>query len=111
MRLSRADRVPEVQISTRWCNRHRCDAEISSVVISRRLLIQIVHFHESNSRGVIQTAHDRGVVTWLQLCNDCRFAGIARSVAAVRDGLDLTCGDNPADYCVLPVIIGGYQGS
>ena len=29
------------------------------------VLIQIVHFHESNSGGVVYATHDRGVVTWL----------------------------------------------
>ena len=39
----------------------------------QHLLIQIVHFHESNSGGVVYAAHDRGVVTWWQVCDDCRL--------------------------------------
>ena len=31
----------------------------------QHLLIQIVHFHQSNSGGVVYAAHDRGVVTRL----------------------------------------------
>ena len=32
--------------------------------------MQIVHFHKSNAGGVVYTAHDRGVVTWWQVCDN-----------------------------------------
>src|ERR1044071_4756328 len=35
------------------------------------LLIQIVHFHESNSGGVAYTADNGRVVAWWQIRNDC----------------------------------------
>jgi hypothetical protein len=35
-----------------------------------RLLIQIVHFDESNSGGVVYTLQDGGVVAGLQVGND-----------------------------------------
>ena len=46
---------------------------------------KIVHFHQSNSGRVVYTAHDRGVVTCWQLCDDRRFPSVPRSVAAVPD--------------------------
>ena len=58
---------------------------------------KIVHFRESNAGGVVYTAYDRGVVTCWQLCDDCRFPSVARSVAAASDIGDLIAGDNPAD--------------
>src|SRR6516165_9676245 len=35
-----------------------------------RARIQIVHFDESNPSSVVHTVHNRGVVAWLQVCND-----------------------------------------
>ena len=37
----------------------------------QHLLIQIVHFRQSDSGGVVQTAYDRGVVTRRQIRDDC----------------------------------------
>ena len=37
------------------------------------VLIQIVHFHQSNTGGVVYAPHDRGVVTRWQVCDDRRF--------------------------------------
>ena len=48
-----------------------------------RLLIQIVHFDQSNSNGVVYTAHDRGVVARLQVRNNRLLACRSRSMAAV----------------------------
>ena len=77
----------------------------------QHLLMQIVHFHESNSGGIVYTAHDRGVVTWL-----AASAMIADSLrrlerSPVPDILHLIAGDNPADDCIQPVVIGGNQSS
>src|SRR5262245_37750688 len=74
-------------------------------------LIQIVYFNQTDSNGVAYTAHDRGVVARLQVCNDRRFACRSRNVAAVLNIADLTAGDNPAEYCRLPVIISSNQCS
>src|SRR6266481_3321683 len=74
-----------------------------------RYLIQIVHFHQSNANSVVHTTHDRSVVTRWQLRDNCRLPYVARSVAAVHDVVILACGDNPADYRNLPVIIRGNQ--
>ena len=46
------------------------------------LLIQIVYFHEPHSGRGIYTAHDRGVVTWWQVCNDRGFPSVGRRIAA-----------------------------
>src|SRR5438477_156724 len=88
-----------------------CDAEISSVVISSRLLIQIVHFHEGNAGGIVYAAHDRGVVTWWQCCNNRRLPWVCWSMAAVPDPLHLIVHNNPADYRGHPVIVRGNQSS
>src|SRR5437773_7023187 len=73
--------------------------------------MQIVHFHQSNSGGAVYTTHDRGVVARWQVRNDCRFARVSGSVAAVYDILNLVVSDNSADDCSLPVIIRGNQSS
>ncbi len=75
------------------------------------VLIQIVHFHESNPGGVVHTAHDRGVVTWWQRCDDRRLPWVCWSMAAVPYVLDLVAGDNPANYRGHPVIVRGNQSS
>ena len=80
-------------------------------LFSSHLLIQIVHFHESNSGHVVYTTQNRGVVTHWQLCDDRRFPSVTRRVAAVHDLPDLVGGDNSADYRMCPVIIGGNQSS
>jgi hypothetical protein len=74
-----------------------------------RLLIQIVDFDQSNSSGVVYTAHNGGVVARLQVCNDRRLACRSRGVAAVLNIADLIAGDNSAEYRRLPVIIGSKQ--
>src|SRR5512133_3007085 len=76
-----------------------------------RLLIQIVHFDQSNSSGVVYTAQDRGVVARLQISNDRRLACHSRGAAAVLNIADLIAGDNSADYRGLPVIVGSDQRS
>src|SRR5438034_978354 len=73
--------------------------------------MQIVHFHESNSRGAVYTAHDSRVVARWQICDDSRFPSVTRSVTAVLDFLHLVVGDNSADDSSLPVIIRGNQSS
>src|SRR5438876_1021240 len=71
--------------------------------------MQIVHFDESDSNGVVYPAYDRGVVTCWQVSNDRRFSRIPRSVTAILNFLDLIVCDDPADYRSLPVIIRGNQ--
>src|SRR5215469_470585 len=53
--------------------------------------------------------HDRGVITRLQRCNDCRLAWLSWSVPTVLDRANLIAGDDPADYRGLPVIIRSNQ--
>ena len=60
-------------------------------------LMQIVHFHERNSGGVVYPTHDGGVVTRWEVCNDRGFACVRRSVAAVLNILDLVLGDDAAE--------------
>ena len=72
---------------------------------------KIVHFHETDSSGVIYATHNRGVVPRWQICNDRRFEWICRSVAAVLNIGDLVPCDNAADYRMLPVIIRANQRS
>src|SRR5438132_163336 len=74
-------------------------------------LLQIVHFHQSNSGGAVYTAHDGRVVAGRQVCYDRRFPSVTRSVTAVLDFLDLIVGDDAADDGSLPVIIRGNQSS
>src|SRR6266481_3700103 len=73
--------------------------------------MQIVHFHESNSRGAIYTAHDSRVVARWQICNNRRLPSVSRCVTAVLDFLHLLMGDNPADYRGLPIIIAANQSA
>src|SRR5438552_1224558 len=73
--------------------------------------MQVVHFHERNSGGVVYPAHDRGVITCWQICDDRRFAWVPRSVAAVLNRQDLIASNNPADDRGLPVIIAGNQSA
>src|SRR5258707_470628 len=82
----------------------------SQRLLSARL-IQIVRLYQSNSSGVAYTAHDGGLVAWLQFSNDRRFACCSRSVTAILNIADLIAGDNSAWYCRLPVIIGSNQCS
>ena len=49
------------------------------------VLMQIVHFYETNPGRVVYTAHNGGVVARWQLRDDCRVIWVARSVAAVPD--------------------------
>src|SRR5438093_6185425 len=74
-------------------------------------LLQIVYFHQSNARGAVYTAHDRGVVACRQVCNDRRFSSVPRCVTAVLDFLHLVMGDNSADDRSLPIIIAANQGA
>src|SRR5438105_915578 len=74
-------------------------------------LLQIVHFHQSNSRGAVHPAHDRGVVACRQICNDCRFSSVTWCVTAVLDFLHLIVGDDAADDGSLPVIIRANQSA
>ena len=68
-------------------------------------LIQVVHFHECNSGGVVYPAHDGGVVTRSEVCDDRGFPRVPRSMAAVLNVLDLVLGDFAADYRMLPVVV------
>src|SRR6266496_554282 len=72
-------------------------------------LIQVVHFHERNSSGVVYPTQDGGVVTRWQVCDDRRFTRVPRSVAAVLNVLHLVAGDDPADDRGLPVVIRGNR--
>src|SRR5438128_10578388 len=72
---------------------------------------QIVHFHQSNSDGVVYTTHDGGVVARWKVCDNRRFPAVTRSVTAVLDFLHLIVCDDPADDGTLPVIIPGNQSS
>ena len=65
----------------------------------------MVHFHKGGSNGIVKTAHNRGVVTRRQVCDDRRFPSVTRSIAAVSDIAPLIACDDPADDRVLPVII------
>src|SRR5439155_21233757 len=75
--------------------------------VLQHLLTQIVYFYQSNAGRIVHATHDRGVVTRWQLRDNCRLPYVARSVPAVHDVVKLACGDNPADYRNLPVIISG----
>ena len=33
-------------------------------LFQKSILLQIVHFHESYTRGVVHTTHNRGVIAW-----------------------------------------------
>src|SRR6266496_5204554 len=82
-----------------------------STTFNELILIQIVHFHESNASGVAYAAHNRGVVARCQVCDNRRLACLSRSVATVLNVADLISGDDPAEYRRLPVIIGSNQCS
>src|SRR5437667_454574 len=73
--------------------------------------MQIVHFHQSNSRGAVYTAHDSRVVARWQICNDRRLSSVSRRVTAVLNFLHLIMGDNPADDGSLPVIVSANQSA
>ena len=75
----------------------------------RHLLIQIVHFYQSDAGGIVHAAHDSGVVTRRQVCDDRRFASVTGCVAAGLDVANLVGGNNPADDRCCPVVIGGNQ--
>src|SRR5437867_11686728 len=79
--------------------------------IPNAILLQVVHLHKRNSGRAGYPAHDYGVVTRWQVCDDRRLARVSRSVAAVLNILDLALGDNPADDRSLPVIVRGNQSS
>ena len=84
---------------------------LASIRFQKAVLLQIVHFHQSNSSGVVYAAHNRGVVARWQIRDNRRFACRSRSVAAVLNVADLIAGDNPADYRRLPVIVRANQCS
>ena len=71
--------------------------------------MQVVHFHERNSGGVVYATHDGGVVTWWKVCDDRRFVRVRWSVAAVPNVLDLVVGDDAADDRLLPVVVRGQS--
>ena len=54
--------------------------------------MQVVHFYERNSGGVVYPAHDGGVVTRWKVGDDRRFARVRWSVAAVLNVLHLIAG-------------------
>ena len=47
-----------------WLSTMGCGTEVG-------VLIQIVNFHQGNTGGVVYAAHDRGVATRWQVCDDC----------------------------------------
>ena len=59
--------------------------------------MQIVHFHQGNSGGIVHSPHDSGIAARWQLCNDGGFPSISGRVAAVYDIVELVAGDNPTD--------------
>ena len=71
------------------------------------ILLQIVYFCQSNPGGIVHTPHDCGVISRLQRCDDRGLAWRSRSMPAVLDSRDLTGGNNPADYRMLPIIVAG----
>src|SRR6266550_66421 len=73
--------------------------------------MQIVYLHEANSSHVVYTAHDRGVVTRWQICDDRRFSSVTGRVAPSLNLADLIAGDNPTDDGRCPVVIRGNQSS
>ena len=73
--------------------------------------VQVVHFHERNSSGVIYPTHDGGVVTRWKVCDDRRFVRIRWSVAAVLNVADLVLSDDAADDRGLPIIVAGDQSA
>src|ERR1700747_2363511 len=60
--------------------------------------VEIVHFHESNSGGVVYAAHDGCVIARLQVCNNRRLACRSWSVATILNIGDLIAGDNATEY-------------
>src|SRR4051794_39532289 len=75
------------------------------------LSIQIVYFHESNSRGVVHATYNCGVIARLQLRNDRRLGWSGRSVTAVLNISYLAAHDDPTDDRRSPIIVGGNQSS
>ena len=69
--------------------------------------MQVVHFDERNSCGVVYPTQDGSVVTRREVCDDRRFARVRRSVAAVLNVLDLVLGDDAAYDRMLPVVVRG----
>src|SRR5205823_1276114 len=63
------------------------------------------------STGVVQTAHDRGVVPRWQVCNDRTFPRVSGSVTTVLNSASLVAGNDSAYNAGLPVIITRNQGS
>ena len=45
--------------------------------------MQVVHFHERNSGGVVYATHDGDAITRWQVCDDRRFPRVRRGIAAV----------------------------
>ena len=75
------------------------------------MLIQIVHFHQCDSGGVVYATHDRCVVAGWQVCNNRRFPWICWSQSTVEDFLDLVVHYNPSDYRHLPIIVEANQNT
>src|SRR6266699_3406200 len=71
--------------------------------------MQVVHFHERNSGGVVYSTHDGGVITRWEVCDDRRFARVRRSVAAVLNVLHLVLSDDAANDRMPPVVVAGNQ--
>ena len=70
---------------------------------------EIIHLHKSDSRRATYPTHNRGVTTGWQVCDNRRFPPVPGSMAAVLNILDLIAGDDPADDCLLPVVVRGNQ--
>src|SRR5215813_197479 len=56
---------------------------VSYLPFRSAMLMQIVHFHQSNSGGVVYASHDCGVVARWEVCNDRRLPSVRRRIAAV----------------------------
>src|SRR5438045_1983511 len=67
--------------------------------------MQVVHFYERDSRGVVYPADNGGVVTRSEVRDDRRFTGVPRGVSAVLNVLHLIAGDDSADDRMLPVVV------
>src|SRR5436309_2932401 len=67
--------------------------------------MQVVHFHERDSGGVVYPTDNGGVVTRWEVCDDRRFTRVPRSVSAVLNVLHLIGGDDAANDRMLPVVI------
>src|SRR4029450_8791125 len=86
-----------------------CDASdetfINARLLQNAILLQIVYFYQSNTNGVIHTAHDHGVIACWQLCDDCRLPAVRWRQPTGSNIAHLFGRDDPADYRGPPVII------